>query len=100
MMLGSASSLLLASFSQHFFSLPLSPTLAIIIGASLFLGIINKMPLTAPLFLLEITGQSLTIIVPLAVTSLGAYITYHSYHVIKKRLAQAQTTKSVNDPHF
>ena len=100
MMLGSASSLLLASFSQHFFSLPLSPTLAIIIGASLFLGIINKMPLTAPLFLLEITGQSLTIIVPLAVASLGAYITYHSYHVIKKRLAQAQTTKSVNDPHF
>ncbi|WP_444811668.1 chloride channel protein [Streptococcus canis] len=91
MMLGGASSLLLASLSQHFFSLPLSTTLAIMIGAALFLGIVNKMPLVAPLFLVEITGQSLLTLIPLAIASLAAHIGYHYCQILIKPLKSFKT---------
>ncbi|EHI68608.1 chloride channel protein [Streptococcus ictaluri] len=74
MMLGGACGLLLASFSNHFLGFDISPVLAIIIGASLFLGIINDMFLAAPLFLIEITGQSLTTLIPILVASLTAFL--------------------------
>lgn len=74
MMLGGASGLLLASLSNQLGYLSVPLPLAIVIGATLFLGIINQIPLTAPLFLIEITGQPLISLVPLAIVGLTSYL--------------------------
>ncbi|HEL0016502.1 chloride channel protein [Streptococcus equi] len=74
MMLGGASGLLLASLSNQLGYLTVPLPLAIVIGATLFLGIINQIPLTAPLFLIEITGQPLISLLPLAIVGLTSYL--------------------------
>lgn len=82
MMLGGASGLLLASLSNQpgYLSVPLP--LAIVIGATLFLGIINQIPLTAPFFLIEITGQPLISLVPLAIVVLTSYLSQQLFQTI------------------
>ncbi|SUO66058.1 chloride channel protein [Streptococcus pyogenes] len=84
MMLGGASGLLLAILSQYLIPLSLSNTLAIMVGATIFLGVINKIPLAAPVFLVEITGQSLLMIIPLALANLIFYFSYQFYRFILK----------------
>ena len=57
MMLGGASGLLLAILSQYLIPLSLSNTLAIMVGATIFLGVINKIPLAAPVFWLKLQAN-------------------------------------------
>ncbi|HEL1062662.1 TPA: chloride channel protein [Streptococcus equi subsp. zooepidemicus] len=82
MMLGGASGLLLASLSNQLGYLSVPLPLAIVIGATLFLGIINQIPLTAPLFLIEITGQPLISLVPLAIVVLTSYLSQQLFQTI------------------
>ncbi len=82
MMLGGASGLLLASLSNQLGYLTVPLPLAIVIGATLFLGIINQIPLTAPLFLIEITGQPLISLVPLAIVVLTSYLSQQLFQTI------------------
>jgi len=42
--------------------------------------------LVAPLFLVEITGQSLLTLIPLAIASLAAHIGYHYCQILIKPL--------------
>lgn len=82
MMLGGASGLLLASLSNQLGYLSVPLPLAIVIGATLFLGIINQIPLTAPFFLIEITGQPLISLVPLAIVVLTSYLSQQLFQTI------------------
>ncbi|HEL0571460.1 TPA: chloride channel protein [Streptococcus equi subsp. zooepidemicus] len=82
MMLGGASGLLLASLSNQLGYLSVPLPLAIVIGATLFLGIINQIPLTAPLFLIEITGQPLISLLPLAIVVLTSYLSQQLFQTI------------------
>lgn len=82
MMLGGASGLLLASLSNQLGYLSVPLPLAIVIGATLFLGIINQIPLTAPFFLIEITEQPLISLVPLAIVVLTSYLSQQLFQTI------------------
>ena len=55
----------------------LIPIYAILIGAALFLAIINNIPIAAVLFLLEITGQPLINGIPVAMAMASAYLTIY-----------------------
>lgn len=86
MMLGGASAFLIATVSNALFDLNLPIPLAIMVGSALFLGIVNSMPLTAPIFLVEITGQSLSTVIPIAIASLVAYLAPKIYRQAIKRV--------------
>ncbi|XCY71073.1 chloride channel protein [Streptococcus iniae] len=49
---------------------------AIVIGAAVFLGILNQMPLTAILFLPEITNQPFYNAIPIAIAVLSGLLVY------------------------
>lgn len=66
MMMGGALGLLLGQAWNFLLPLQLSIPYAIIIGATLFLAIINSIPIAATLFLVEITGQPILNALPIA----------------------------------
>lgn len=66
MMMGGALGLLLGQAWNFLLPLQLSISYAIIIGATLFLAIINNIPIAATLFIVEITGQPILNALPIA----------------------------------
>ncbi|WP_159549798.1 chloride channel protein [Streptococcus halichoeri] len=73
MMIGGGLAYLLAHYSNQLLQTNVDPQLALIIGAALFLAIINDIPLAAIVFLTEISGQAWSQSIPLALAMLIAY---------------------------
>ncbi len=75
MMLGGGTALIFASSWNSLTSADVSLQFATIIGAAIWLAIINNIPLAAIFFLIEITGQPLVNTIPLAIAMGVAYFT-------------------------
>ncbi|GAJ61453.1 voltage gated chloride channel [Streptococcus parauberis] len=77
MMMGGALGLFTAQLSNMILHSHIPIQFAILIGAALFLAIINNIPIAAVLFLLEITGQPLINGIPVAMAMASAYLTIY-----------------------
>ncbi|MGT2932980.1 chloride channel protein [Streptococcus catagoni] len=93
MMMGGGLALLLASFWNKTFHSQIPIQFAIIIGAAIFLAIINKIPLAATLFLIEISGQPLINALPVALAMTVAYLTQAILSKLFKKASSLQSKK-------
>lgn len=88
MMMGGALGLFGAQLTNSVLHSHIPIQFAILIGAALFLAIINNIPIAASLFLLEITGQPLINGIPVAMAMASAYLTLYflkKFTIIKSR---------------
>nr|WP_306676049.1 chloride channel protein [Streptococcus didelphis] len=93
---GGGLGLLFSQLWNHTFQVKLPIQFAVIIGAALFLALINNIPLAASLFLIEITGQPLINILPIALAILIGFMTQKYLLRINKLLTIRKKQKKLS----